>query len=111
MRLAIPKLQRRIAELEAFDVNTIQKRWDPLMEALANKINGTLQEILGRDSAEYRDYHTDSLDTLPLIMGGGPDPLPKVIAGYKEGIYRSASSSTAVVYHTGFRSATYEAGL
>lgn len=89
MRLSIPKLQRRITELEAFDVNTIQKRWDPVMESLVNKINGTLQEILGRDSAEYRDYHTDSLDTLPLFMGGGPDPLHEVIAGYKQGIHRA----------------------
>jgi hypothetical protein len=30
---------------------------------------------------------------------------------YKEGIYRSASSSTAVVYHSGFRSATEETGV
>ena len=30
---------------------------------------------------------------------------------YKEGIYRPALSSTAIVYHTGFRSATSEAGL
>jgi hypothetical protein len=30
---------------------------------------------------------------------------------YKEGIYRAASSSTAVVYHTGFRSATAETGV
>ena len=30
---------------------------------------------------------------------------------YKEGFYRGASSSTAIVYHTGFRSATSEAGL
>ena len=30
---------------------------------------------------------------------------------YKEGIYRPASSSTAIVYHSGFRSASSEAGL
>ncbi len=30
---------------------------------------------------------------------------------YKEGIYRSASSSTAIVYQTGFRSATAETGV
>ena len=30
---------------------------------------------------------------------------------YKEGLYRAAKSSTDIVYHTGFRSATTEAGL
>lgn len=89
MRAAVPKLERRINDLETFDLNNIRERWDPLMEALAKKVDGTLQEILGHGTVEYNDYSVDSLDTLPLVMGGGPDPLARVIQGYKEGIERA----------------------
>lgn len=89
IRTALPKLERRIADLETFDLGTVRKRWDPVIEALEKKVNGTLQEILGHDTVEYEDYHIGRLDTLPLIMGGGPDPLHKVVQGYKEGIERA----------------------
>jgi predicted nucleotide-binding protein len=96
MRAAIPKLERRIKDLESFDVNTIRERWDPVMEALAQKVDGTLQEILGHGTVEYNEYSIHSLDTLPLIMGGGPDPLPRVIQGYREGIERAALKLTTL---------------
>lgn len=86
IRNAIPKLERRIADLESFDVTTIRERWDPVMKALALKVDGTLQDILGHGTVEYNEYTIDSLDTLPLIMGGGLNPLPKVIEGYRRGI-------------------------
>lgn len=89
MRAAIPKLERRIKDLDSFDVSTIRERLDPVVEGLVKKIDGTLQEILGHGTVEYNEYSIDSLDTLPLIMGGGPDPLPKVHQGYREGIERA----------------------
>ena len=89
MGAAIPKLERRIKDLETFDVKTIRERWDPVMEALAKKVDGTLQEILGHGTVEYNEYSVDSFDTLPLIMGGGPDPLPRVHEGYQDGIERA----------------------
>jgi predicted nucleotide-binding protein len=89
MKSAIPKLARRISDLEGFDVSTIRRRFDPIVEALANKVDGTLQEILGHGSVEYNEYTIHSLDTLPLVMGGGDDPLPQVHKGYQEGIERA----------------------
>lgn len=89
MRAAIPKLERRIKDLETFDVSTIRERWDPVTEGLVKKVDGTLQEILGHGTVEYNEYSIDSLDTLPIIMGGGPDPLPEVHRGYREGIERA----------------------
>lgn len=88
MRSALKKIERRITDLEGFDVNSIRERWDPVVEALQNKVNSTLQEILGHDTVEYHEYSVRSLDTLPLIMGGGPYPIQKVHAGYREGIER-----------------------
>jgi predicted nucleotide-binding protein len=89
MRIGIPKLERRIKDLETFDVNTIRRRWDPVADALAKKVDGTLQEILGHGTVEYNEYHIYSLDTLPTTIGGGEDPLPRVHQGYHEGIERA----------------------
>lgn len=89
MRSALKKIERRIADLEGFDVDAIRERWDPAIEALERKVNSTLQEVLGHDTVEYQEYSIYSLDTLPLIMGGGPDPIQKVHAGYREGIERA----------------------
>lgn len=88
MRSAIKKVERRIADIEAFDVSSIRERWDPAIEALEKRVNSTLQEVLGHDTVEYHEYSISSLDTLPLIMGGAPDPIHKVHAGYREGIER-----------------------
>lgn len=88
MAAAIPKLDRRIADLEKFDVSTIQERFDPLAEALARKVNGTLQEILGHDTVEYHEYSVWSFDTLPLRVGGGHESLAQVHDGYREGVKR-----------------------
>ena len=88
MRSALTKINRRIADLKNFDVSTIRERWDPVVEALEKKVNSTLQEILGHNTVEYNEYSIYSLDTLPMIMGGGPDPIHEVHAGYKEGIER-----------------------
>lgn len=85
LKAAIPKIDRRINDLNQFDVSIIESRWNPKTEALEQKINSTLQEILGHDTIEYREYSC-SLDTLPLIMGGGSDPLPYVQQGYRDGI-------------------------
>ncbi|TFZ45586.1 hypothetical protein E5C33_08890 [Stenotrophomonas maltophilia] len=88
MRSGLKKIERRIADLEAFDVNLVEQRWDPAIEALEKKVNSTLQDVLGHDTVEYQEYSISALDTLPLIMGGGPDPLSEVHAGYREGIRR-----------------------
>lgn len=88
MRAAIPKLERRIKDLETFDVGTIRERFDPVVDVLAKKVDGTLQEILGHNTVEYNNYSVGSFDTLPLIMGGGPDPILLVHKGYRDGIER-----------------------
>lgn len=88
MQVALPKLDRRLADLESFDITTIQERFDPAADALATKVNGTLQEVLGHDTVEYNEYSVGSFDTLPLYMGGERKPLPEVRNGYKEGLRR-----------------------
>lgn len=87
MSAAIPKLDRRIAELEAFDVSTIQRRFDPALDALQTKVNSTLQEILGHDTVEYHQHAIGSFDTLPLsIIPGHGYSLHEIREGNAEGI-------------------------
>ena len=56
MREAIPKIERRIGELEAFDPKTINDRDDPRIQALANKLDALLIAIFGPDTIEYKRY-------------------------------------------------------
>jgi hypothetical protein len=46
MKAALPKLDRRIADLKAFDVNSVQKRFDPALEVLFNKVIAPAIKIL-----------------------------------------------------------------
>ena len=52
LRLGLKKLQRRIDELESFDVLEISERYDQKIYSLTVKINGTLADIFGRDTPE-----------------------------------------------------------
>jgi len=70
MKDAIPVLKRRISELQAIDVNTIQERGEPRFEALEQKIDTTLVDIFGNDTVEYRRFAVDSLDTASWNMMG-----------------------------------------
>lgn len=88
MRSATTKIERRITDLQALEIDSIRKRWDPAVDALEKRVNSTLQEILGPDTVEYGEYSI-RLDTLPLIMGGGPDPIQKVHSGYRDGVERA----------------------
>ena len=82
----IMKLQRRIKELEEFDISTIQERFDAKTKALKTKMNNTIADIFGYETIEYRNYNVYTLDTLPMVMGGGRYPIHQVREGYSKGI-------------------------
>jgi len=83
---AIAKLERRIKNLEDFDVNTIEGRLDTNIKALEDRVNDTLSDIFGYDTAEYYNYSILSLDTLPIVLGGPKQPLPVLQQAYQKGI-------------------------
>lgn len=85
MKAALPKIDRRISDLEAFNVNLIQKRFDPILDSLATKINSTLHEIFGHDTIEYSQYSVGSFDSLGLTIGY-EEPLSQVRDSSKEKI-------------------------
>lgn len=67
---AIKKIERRIDDLKAFDVDTLDERWDPRIKALENSLDDLLVSVFGNETIEYRRYHSDltNLDTAPLYM-------------------------------------------
>jgi hypothetical protein len=71
MRAAIPKLQRRIQELQSVEVNAIQERGDPALEALEHKVDDVLVEIFGTGTVEYNRFRVGSLDTASINIGLG----------------------------------------
>ena len=85
LKIAIQKIDRRIDELKAFDVMTINERFDAKTKALTSKIDQTLADIFGYETVEYKKYEIESLDTLPFIMGERPS-LSEINAGYQKGI-------------------------
>lgn len=95
MKAAIPKLQRRIAELEAVDVNTIQARGEPRFDALKQKIDSTLVDIFGNDTVEYKRFRIRELDTASMSMY--ETPLHEVREGYKLGIEQAISNLRTVI--------------
>ncbi len=85
LKKAVSKLERRINDLEGFDVKAISERYDAKTQALNDKINHTLADIFGNDTVEYRKYLIRDLDTLPRLIGRDP-PLFEVQEGYVKGI-------------------------
>jgi hypothetical protein len=50
---AMNLLSARVADLEQFDPETIDKRWHPRVTALQAAIDGTLAEVFGNRSPDY----------------------------------------------------------
>ena len=84
MRAAMAKLRRRVADLEAFDPNRVEKREDPGVETLSKAIDSTLIEVFGADTPEYQRYcGAKVIDTAPFLLNGTPISL--VRSGLEQG--------------------------
>lgn len=69
-RHAIVRINRRIADLEAFDPSSSPKRFeDPQVTQIQTAISSTLQSIFGINTAEYHRYSSAiRLDNGPISM-------------------------------------------
>ncbi|MCM2253510.1 MAG: hypothetical protein NDJ19_14210, partial [Ramlibacter sp.] len=79
---SIDNIDWRIKELRAFDASRIQERWDPRLEALQEKVNTTLADILGTRTSEYKQHAIGALDAaLDSTFGDrfSPDELRQTI--------------------------------
>lgn len=90
MSAAIPKLERRIAELKAIDVSTVRGRGEPRFDVLEQKIDDTLLEIFGEGTIEYQRYRVDGFDTATMNLLHAT-PVRDLIEGYARGIEQAVS--------------------
>lgn len=96
MKSAIPVLNRRISELQAIDVNSIQSRGEPRFEALEQKVDATLVDIFGNNSVEYHRFRINCLDTASLNMMHDT-PMHEVRQGYRYGIEQAISNLQTII--------------
>lgn len=58
MRRGIDRLKLRIADLEAFELRSVEQRWGPEVKALQTSIEETLAAVFGHNTVEYNRYRT-----------------------------------------------------
>lgn len=85
MREALPRLDKRIADVQAFDPGSIRNRSDPRIKSLETKLEEMLSAIFGHGTVEFHRYHsrTTNLDTASYNMMG--TPMDEVIDGLHRG--------------------------
>jgi predicted nucleotide-binding protein len=68
-RRCIERLRQRIAELEAFDPQSVQKRWPPEVHVIETAIEEALSAAFGHDTVEYNRYsRATTLDHGPVSV-------------------------------------------
>lgn len=98
MREAIPRLQRRIDDLKAFDVERVLNQRNPDLEVLENSIASTLQRVFGSDTVEARRYSGASTLYSPVLSFGGHGPsLREIQTRVREGIDRSVGVLQGII--------------
>lgn len=92
MAASIPKLERRMAELREFDVESVDDRSDARIAALSSKLDTLLVNIFGTNTVEYDRYRWNviQLDTASMNMMH-ETPIHEIREGLKRGIQQSIS--------------------
>ena len=73
MRYGIVRLEKLIEEIQAFDPQTVQKRWSNEVKALEINIEGVLTSVFGHGTVEYNTYKRASeLDNGPVTVRMAP---------------------------------------
>ncbi|MEW5913083.1 MAG: TIGR02391 family protein [Thermodesulfobacteriota bacterium] len=90
IKAGIPKLKRRLGEIEEFKPEEMQKSSDPIASALHKKIDSTLVDVFGHDTLEYRRYQIRSLYAGGLRLGGVSRG--EIVDGFNVGKQRALSS-------------------
>lgn len=71
MRQGIIRLNKRIADVAAFDVSVLVASGNPRLQALEKSIEATLSSVFGANTVEYNRYsEATSLDYLHFIFSG-----------------------------------------
>lgn len=101
MRRGIDRIKRRIAELEAFEPNSVTRRRPPEVTALQNAIDEALTAAFGHNTIEYRRYAgATRLDNGALSIGASD-----VSEAFKARLYlRDGKEKALVLLHQAVKS-------
>ena len=110
MEAAIPKIDRRIADLESFDVDSVTDRSDAKIDALEKSLDALLVAVFGAGTVEYDRYHwqVTRLDTASINMMHRT-PIHEVHEGLRRGIATAKAHLEAI--KKGFLEELGDAGL
>jgi hypothetical protein len=109
MQTAIPMIDRRLAELENFDPDSVDDRSDARITALSSKLDDLLVSIFDADTIEYERYQwsVTHLDTAGMNVYG--TPLDEVRQGLHQG--KSTAKAQLEAIKSGFLEKLEDAGI
>lgn len=110
MQAALPKIQRRIQDLQDFDVNSVNERSDPRIGALSQKLDTLLVSVYGSNSVEYKRYEHE----MKYLDRAGHNmmyetPIEEVRTGLQEGIGAALAGLESI--KSGFDEELEDAGI
>ena len=89
---ALPKLPRRVQELELFSISSLtEEGYRSTLSDYRDRIDATICDIYPPDTTEYHKYRSLQLDNTPLMMGQGHASLQRHIPGIKTGVSHTIS--------------------
>ncbi len=89
MQSALPRLEKRLADLKAFDPTQISDRDAPEIRTLGDAVDDFLTRTFGKESAEYVRYSSARLIDTGLHFVGGETPQHEIISGLERGKARA----------------------
>ena len=70
IKQALPKLERRIQDLDDVQIDDWSPHVKDSLDSLHKKIEGTLMDVLGHDTLDYKRYKvTPFWQSVPIVMG------------------------------------------
>lgn len=85
IKAAIPKLERRLHELEPVQINEWNDDIQNDLDAMQSKIEGTLVEVFGPDTLDYKRFRIDNF-MFHVSMSTRGTPVREWIDGYREAV-------------------------
>lgn len=87
MESAIPKIERRLEDIKNFDIDSINERSDPRIDALSKSLDALLVSVFGANTVEYERYHwqVTQIDTASINLMYRT-PIEEIREGLRKGL-------------------------